>query len=87
MNDMNKVYVVWDTNNDEIVSVHRTEQGARAAVLAFLKDKTGYTADEWEQFASDNGYDTVEEFQEAISKWPDYDEELYMMVETAVVKE
>lgn len=87
MNENKKVYLVWDTNNDEIVSVNATKIGARRALLKFLREDTGYTTEEWEQFADDNGFDTVEEFQINILQWNDWDEEMQMMVEEMEVGE
>lgn len=83
----NVVYLVWDDNNDELVSIHRTKAGARAAVLNFLMKETGYTDDEWKEFADAAGYDTVDEFQNAIAEMDDYDEDLQMRVEAELVED
>ena len=66
-----KVYLVYDcgSNNmcgDELIGVYATESAARAAVLDFLKDDAGYIQEEWEDFAEDRGFKTVQDFQDAI---------------------
>lgn len=87
MAEIKAVYVVWDNNNDEMVSIHRTMAGARDAVLNFLEKETGYTADEWKEFADAAGYDNVDEFKDAIRSMPDYDEDLQMRVETELLED
>ncbi len=81
------VYVVWDDNADEMVSIHKSKSGARDAVLNFLEKDTGYTADEWKEFADAAGYDSVEEFKDAIRTMDDYDEDLQVRVEAELLQE
>ena len=81
------VYMVWDLNNDELVSVHRHADSAREAVIRFLIEKTGYSRDDWEVMASDAGYDSIEDFQEAIRKWDDYDEDMQMLVRRVEIED
>ncbi len=82
-----KVYIVTDTNADIRVSVHATEAGARAALLEYLKNSTGYTPSEWVEFAEEHGYDSVEEFQEAIASYGDYDDAMMMSIEEVEVED
>lgn len=82
-----KVYIVTDTNADIRVSVHATEAGARAALLEYLKNETGYTPSEWVEFAENQGYEKVEEFQKAIASHADYDDDMMMSIEEVEVKD
>lgn len=84
---MTVVYVVKDLNNDEVVSIHRTMTGAREALVNFLMKETGYTEDEWKEFADNNGYDDGEDFRDAMRRMDDYDEELMMEVEAAPLED
>lgn len=84
---MKKVYIVWDENEGEIVSVHESEYGARQALYEYLTNNPCYTPDEWQDFAETNGYDTTEEFLEEIQCHDGYDAELLMSIEEREVKE
>lgn len=68
---MISVYVVMDTSSNEIISIHKSKVGAQAAVLDYLED-ANYTAEEWEEFAEDNGYSSVEDFKAMLRQVPDY---------------
>lgn len=65
------VYAVMDTSSNEIISIHKSKAGAYAAVLDYLED-ANYTAEEWEEFAEDNGYSSVEDFKAMLRQVPDY---------------
>ena len=82
-----KVYLVFDLSGseDDLVGVYANEPAAREGVYNFLRDETGYTAEDWEEFADDNGYDSVSDFQEAIRQMPDYDEEMMIEVREETV--
>lgn len=76
------VFVVWDTAciENRLVSIHKTLNGARAALLGFLKSQGAYTADEWKFFAEGFGYSTTELFQDAILESSRYDEDMNMWI-------
>lgn len=71
-----KVYVLIDTNMMETLSVHKTMEGARKSLLAFLK--TAYRKYEWRELAEEHGYATEEEFDSAILTSKRYDAGMMM---------
>lgn len=76
------VYLVYDRCDiNTLVSAHTSRSGAQYAVYEHLTDgEKCYTYEEWVEFAADNGYDTVERFQECIKACEDYNEELGMEI-------
>lgn len=83
---MKTIFLVKDTNTDEIIGVNKTYNGARAKLAAYLEN-VGYTSGEWEDFARDNGYETVEEFKAAVQEYGDYDTDLMMEIQEMEVGE
>lgn len=81
------VFVVHNLENDSIVSINKSEFGARMALLNFLRNETGYIEADWQEFADNNGFDDIEEFWMEILECDDYDEELEMLVEEIEVNE
>lgn len=81
------VYLLWDDNECELVSVHKSMSGARETLVEFLENETGYTPEEWKEFANNNGYDSVEEFKDALRIMPDYDEEMQVRIECETLLE
>lgn len=83
---MKTIFLVKDTNTNEIIGVNKTYDGARAKLVAYLEN-VGYTSGEWEDFARDNGYGPVEEFKAAVRKCADYDSDLLMEIQEMEVDE
>ena len=71
-----KVYLATDLQGDYLIGVYASETAAREAVHNFLLNEGEYTPEEWEEFAANNGYSKVSDFQDAIRQMPDYDEEM-----------
>lgn len=76
------VYLVYDRCDvDTLVGVYASRESAQYAVYEHVTDgEKCYTYEEWAEFAADNGYDTVEQFQEYIKICDDYNEELEMEI-------
>lgn len=83
---MKTIFLVKDTNTNEIIGANKTYDGARATLAAYL-EKVGYTSGEWEEFARYNSYETVEEFKAAVRKSDDYDRDLMMDIQEMEVGE
>lgn len=85
---MNKVYVVWECYDEyEMVSIHKTEAGARKALLDYLVYNVQYSPTDWEEYADINGYNSVDEFRQAILDSNMYDVSFYVMVEEVALED
>lgn len=69
-----KAYVLWDLMKDIVVDIFLDKTKARSRLLSYIKDN--YSEQQWKDFAHNNGYDSVEEFQNMILLYDDYDYEL-----------
>lgn len=77
---MKTIFLVRDTNTDEIVGANLTYDGARATLSAHLEE-VGYCTDEWLEFAEYNGFETIDDFKAAIRQRNDYDSDMMMDIE------
>lgn len=81
-----KIYIVTDTESNEIVSINQSENGARKAVLHHLKTEC-YSAEEWKEIAEEHGYESVGAFDAAVLNSDEYDYDLSMMVDDYEAKD
>lgn len=83
------VYLVYDfaSGEDELVAASRSREGAQYAVYEHLVNEVCYSPEEWMEFAEDNGYDTVEEFQEYLKACSDYNEDMQMAIVTEELRD
>lgn len=78
-----KIYVLTDTQDNTVVSVHWTYGGARAALVNYLKSQ--YLSGEWDDFAADYGFKSAEDILETLEHTNSLDEEFDMeIIETVV---
>ncbi len=81
------IYLVWDKESDMLVGVYSSEEKAREKLLDFLINSCGYDEEEWQEFADDNGYETIVDFQNALLRSSVYDEDMRMAVEERILDE
>lgn len=85
---MKKVYIVADIMEGYvIVSTHKTEAGARGAALDHLVNNCEYTAEEWEGFAEEFDFNSVDDLRAAILESNEFDDKFYMAVDEVALED
>lgn len=79
-----KVYLLWDCNDGEVLSVHKTMEGARQALADFVFTlDLGYL----NELANIVNVNTLDQLKQALINSPEYDDEVQMWIVEYILKD
>ena len=69
----NLIYLVLDGDNETVGFAHRTFEGGREAFLDYIDTRLMLLGETWEDYAKNNGFDSVEQFKNEMRMYCDWD--------------